>query len=220
MFHRWDSLRVCRGEFPAYRSADSGGGRVGLYVVRPSTWLRERHGYESKHYGDSYSFNNDVDEMLEEFEHYLFRFHDQFVEVIAGGVHFDVSDKPYGGGELHQRPGWADLPESAVAHRWQCSGIVCEVRVDGRDEATVLEASRFCDQAIVQVALQQEGSASVSHRLSVRTRDGVTKSRWRGHFGAAKNTFDGIPSLDAIRPLVEAHAAQVRERRDARGKNF
>ncbi|MEO0325932.1 MAG: hypothetical protein AAF447_23480 [Myxococcota bacterium] len=218
VFHRWDSLRVCRGELPPYPAADPGGPWVGLETVRPSKWLRERYGYESKHYRGRYAFNNDVDEMLEEFDHYLFSFHDEFVEVIAGGVHFDVSDEQYAEGQLHQRPGWTDLPEAAVAHRWEYSGILCQVRVDDRAQPDVLEASRFCDQAIVQVALELDGRASVSHRLAVRTRGGETKSRWRGYFGASERTFDGIPSLATIRPLVETHAAEVRKRRDAKGK--
>lgn len=216
VFHRWDSLRVCRGEYEPYETA-APRRFTALSIVRPSTWLRERYEYERRHYRTGYAFNGNVDEMLHEFEHYVFKFHDEFVEVIAGGVHFDLSDEPHDR-ELCQRPGWSELPESSVAHRWQCSGITCQIRLDPRPLDEIIEASLLCDQAIVQVALELDGQASVIQRLAVRTRDGETKSRWRGYFGAAERTFDGVPSLDDLRPLIEEHAATVRSRRVAMGK--
>ena len=216
VFERWDSLRVCRGEWPPYPQADDEV-RSGIDIVRPSTWLAERHGYEAKHYRNNYDFDNDVDEMLREFEHYLFHFHDVFVEVIAGGLHFDLTDgAPAANGSLTTRPGWLVLPESATRECWQCSGIACHVRVDPRPHDEIREAARFCSQRVVDLALELDGHPSVSHGLTVRTRDGVTRSRWRGYFGAVEQTFEGIPPLDAIRPLVEAYAATVRQARDAR----
>jgi hypothetical protein len=218
VFDRWDALRVCRGEYSPYAQAvPESGSYSSISIVRPSTWLRERYEYERRHYAKAYAFNGDVDEIRREFDHYLFCFHDEFVEVTAGGVHFDLSDARHDG-ELHQRPGWAGLPESCIAHRWECSGITCQIRLDARPQDAIIEASRFCDQSIVQVALELDGRASISQRLSVRTRDGETKSRWRGYFGAVEHTFDGIPSLDELRPLVEEHAAAVRARRTAMGK--
>ncbi len=218
VFDRWDSLRVSRGEYPPYAAADVENDRhSSISIVRPSTWLRERYEYERRHYGEAYAFTGQVDEMLREFEHYLFSFHDQFVEVVAGGVHFDLSDAPHDRA-LYQRPGWADLPESCVAHRWQCSAITCQIRLDSRPRDAIIAASRFCDQSIVQVALELDGRASVSQRLSVRTRDGETKSRWREYFGRVSHTFDGVPSLEELRPLIEEHAAMVRARRTGMGK--
>jgi hypothetical protein len=79
-------------------------------------------------------------------------------------------------------------------------------------------ASRLCDQTIVQVGLVLDGHASLSQRLTVRTRDGITVSRWRRSFGGVVQTFAGVPAVDALRPLVEAHAAEVRARRDEMGK--
>jgi hypothetical protein len=85
-FDRWDAMRICRGEHSPYPEPPGPWG--GIYTVENSHWLRQRFEYESRHYGDAYNFNNDVREMLEEFDHYLFRFHDEFVEVIAGGIWF------------------------------------------------------------------------------------------------------------------------------------
>jgi hypothetical protein len=94
VFDRWDSLRVSRGEYPAYPAGDHHERWCALGIVRPSGWLNERYEYEREHYGEAYGFGDDVTEMLTEFEHYLFKFHDEFVEVIAGGVHFDLADEP------------------------------------------------------------------------------------------------------------------------------
>jgi hypothetical protein len=218
VFDRFDSLRICRGEHAPYPSTTPEHYFMFGYV-RPSSWVQERFAYENAHYGKSYEFGSDVGEMLHEFEHYVFMFHDQFVEVVAGGVHFDASDSQHVGTELFQRPAWAKLSESSTIRRWDCSGLVFQVRSEERDEADIIEASVLCDQSIYQFALEFEGRASVGHALHVRTRDGVTRSRLRGYFGNTQREFEGVPSLDELRPFFEEHAAEVRARRVAMGKD-
>lgn len=207
----FDSLRICRGEHAPYSSTEPDRYFEFAYV-RSSRWLQERFAYENKHYGQSYDFGSDVGEMLEEFEHYVFMFHDQFVEVVAGGVHFDASETQPVGEKLLQRPAWAKLPESSTVHRWHCSGQVVQVRSEERDEADILEASVLCDQAIYQFASEFEGQAMVNRTLHVRTRDGVTRSRLRGYFCGVQHEFEGVPTLDELRLLVEEYAAEVRAR--------
>lgn len=215
VFNRWDSIRVSRGEYPPYH--DSGGHPSALAIVRPSSWLRERHSYESRHYGSSYGFGADVNEMLTEFEHYVFFFHDEFVEVIAGGVHFDTSVAPASGNTLHSRPGWAPLPDSAHEERWQFSGISYRVRSSLADRAQIVEASQLCDQVLVDLAPELDGRALLTHSLRVRTRDGRTVSRWRDPFGRVERTFKGVPEIDELRPLIESDALRLRQHRDSRG---
>jgi hypothetical protein len=80
-FEGLDSLRVCRGEYVPYEELP--GKYSAVYLVENSAWLRERHAYEAEHYRGSYEFGGDVDELLTDFQHYLFKFHDQYVEVLA-----------------------------------------------------------------------------------------------------------------------------------------
>lgn len=217
-FDRLDSLRVSRGEYSPYVSALGAQTWEPLVVVRPSPWLAERHAYEKEHYSNAYNFGGDVDEMLTEFEHYVFHFHDQFVEVIAGGLHFDVRTTPPDDMTLLTRPGWTRLPETAHQEMWELSGIKLAIRKSGADLDAIVEASELCDQVIVEVSPQLDGRSSVSHSLCARTRDGKTVSRWRGYFGNAQRAYSGVPELDELRPLIEAYASEVRSRRDAMGK--
>lgn len=213
VFDRMDSFRVARGEYPPYPRSETAESWFPISVVRPSDWLTERHSYESRYYGQSYQFGGDVDEMLREFEHYLFEFHDEFVEVIAGGIHFEAHGDQPSGTEAAERPGWKWLPDSAHEERWQLSGIDCRLRMSQRSHADVIASSTLCDQVLFDLALDLDGRLQNTHRLCVRTREGRTVSRWRGSFGNAEKPFEGIPDIDDIRPLIEQYVAEVQDRR-------
>ena len=114
-FEKLDSLRVSRGEYEPYPSDWKEGDPVHwVSVVAPSPWLRERYGYEKRHYSQAYEFGGDVDEMLRDFSHYVFSFHDQFVEVLCAGIWFESADGCIGNREprrpiwLHSKP--TELP--------------------------------------------------------------------------------------------------------------
>ncbi len=57
--------------------------------IENSAWLKERHKYESVNDGSSYEFGGNVDEMLSDFNHDIFSFPDQFIEVITRGIWFE-----------------------------------------------------------------------------------------------------------------------------------
>jgi len=212
-FDRWDAMRVARGEYPPYPLA---GGRSGLLVVENSRWFRDRYAYERQHYGTAYGFGGNVDEMLEEFEHFLFLFHDEFVEVIAAGVCFETSTAPFDLESPVRRVGLDDLADACTLEQFEEHGIRIHLRKDARSREELLEASRLCDQALYQVALELDGSIRVTHRLTVRTQRGTTKSRWRS-FNKVEARFDGIlDDPSALRPLVSRYAAEVAARRAAR----
>lgn len=89
-----DALKVCRGQIPPYEtSLDSVelGAEIWVYRVEDSQWLKERYAYEKQNYGDAYEWGNSVEEMLTDYSHYFFRFHDEFIEVIAKGFWYEQS---------------------------------------------------------------------------------------------------------------------------------
>src|SRR5262245_32809635 len=76
-FERLDSLKVSRGEHePFPYSADEPDEFHWVTTISNSAWLKERYEYEKRHYGKCYNFNGNVDEMLDEYAHYVFSFHD------------------------------------------------------------------------------------------------------------------------------------------------
>ena len=79
-FENLESVKICRGEVMPYKVDYSLGDRgTWIYQVENSKWQQERFDYENRYYGKSYEFGGDVNEMLTDFKHYLFSFHDQFI---------------------------------------------------------------------------------------------------------------------------------------------
>lgn len=48
----------------------------------------------------AYEWTGDVDEMLRDFSHYVFRFHDQFVEALSSGIWFETFEHSIDDAEL------------------------------------------------------------------------------------------------------------------------
>jgi hypothetical protein len=84
-FEGLDAIRASRGEHLPFDN-DHARFRHGdwVYTVDRSPWLRERHDYETRHYATP---------LLETHRHYLFVFHDEFVEAIAAGIWLDLADR-------------------------------------------------------------------------------------------------------------------------------
>ena len=111
-FEKLDSIRVCRGEYYPY-DVDRNEELPYCWVskIKNSSWLLERHEYESKHYKHAYGFGGDVDEMLSDFSHFFFSFHDQYVEVLSSGVWFEVSEEVIPKDKLMEGHPFLPLPE-------------------------------------------------------------------------------------------------------------
>src|SRR5580700_1406803 len=111
-FERLDSLQCCRGEYSPYEADDY---RAWVHEVSDSQWLRERHDYEMGYY---------TTPLLDEYHHYVFAFHDEFVEAIAMGIWVEsmglaISDEIASDHPL--MPLAATLPaEAFVLNRLQC----------------------------------------------------------------------------------------------------
>ncbi len=218
-FEKLDSISVSRGEYAPYPAAP-GDERIFSWVttISNSSWLRERYEYEKRHYGTAYNFGGKVEEMLTEFSHYVFRFHDQFVEVLCDGIWFESADTPLGNVEPSLNYPLRSLPESAVSERFEAHGIICQVRRNPLSIDDLTLNAKFCSQTILEVAAELDGRASTDWRLSLRVRDGVLKSGLRSYFGNAVQQYDSIPSLSEIRPQIDAWLAEVQERRKKMGK--
>lgn len=219
-FERLDSLKVSRGEHNPFPPAPSDAGKYHwVETVSNSAWLLERYEYEKLHYGSSYNFGGDVNEMLHEFEHYVFKFHDQFVEAIAAGIWFEADDAMLGNRELNHSHPLRGLAHLDPAERFESSGITCVVRINPLPLDELERAAELCSQTILEVGAVLEGRSSSSWFLTRRVRDGIGKSFLRGYFGKSVEIFSEIPSLSVIRPRIDQWLSEVRERRRQMGKN-
>jgi hypothetical protein len=217
-FERLDSIKISRGEYEPFPSALADSFHW-VNIVSNSVWLRERYEYEKKYYGGAYNFGGNVDEMVTDFSHYVFSFHDQFVEVLAAGIWFESGDTTLG-----SRDPDSDHPLRGLAHiepseRFEESGITCQVRRNPLSNHELESRAHLCSQTILEVAAELDGLVGrTDWSLTLRVRNGIGKTYLRNYFGNQVATFDNIPDLSVIRPPIDRWLGEVRERRRKMGK--
>lgn len=218
-FERLDSIKVSRGEYepfpPAAADADS---FHWVTTVANSLWLQERYEYERRHYGRAYNFGGNVDEMLTDFSHYVFSFHDQFVEVLAAGIWFESAETMLGNRDLD-----LDHPLKGLAHieadeKFENNGITCQVRRNPLSNDELKRRARLCSQTILEIAAELDGQAGTHWSLTLRLRNGIGRTYLRNYFGHQVATFEDSPDLSVIRPPIDKWLEEVRERRRQMGK--
>ncbi|MFO0913570.1 MAG: hypothetical protein U0795_11485 [Pirellulales bacterium] len=218
-FERLDSLRVSRGESDPYPPAPNYPDAFHwVTTISDSAWLRERYNYEQLHYGKAYNFGGNVDEMLEEYCHYVFSFHDQFVEAIAAGIWFETDNNFLGNRDLdvsHPLKGLVHL--SAIEH-FEGSGIRCFVRRNPMQPDEIDRAASLCSQTILEIGAELGGSGHPDWTVTRRVRNGIGRSYLRSYFGNVVESYADIPSVAEIRLHVDRWLAEVRERRQQMGK--
>lgn len=218
-FEKLDSLRVSRGEYEPYPGDWKEGDPLHwVSVVAHSPWLRERYEYENVHYRQSYEFNGDVDEMLRDFSHYVFSFHDQFVEVLCAGIWFETADERIGNREPDSSHPFLDLPPSSDPDFFDAYGIRCHIRRNSRPIDDITKDAALCSQKLLQFAADLDGSARVSWTLTLRVCEGRVRSYLKSYFGMVEESYDRIATLEDVRPRVERWLKEVNERRKQMGK--
>lgn len=189
-----------------------------MKTVSNSEWLKERYEYEKHHYGSSYNFGGDVDEMLTEYLHYVFSFHDEFIEVLAAGIWFESADAKLADSELEPDHPLLGLRDIEAGETMEGSGITCHVRVNPLPREELNRRARLCSQTILEIGAELEGQVSTDWTLTYRVRDEVERSYLRKYFGHAVKCFHGIPEREAIEPTIQEWLSEVRERRRKMGK--
>lgn len=217
-FENLDSIRICRGEYCPYgddRKDDDP--YYWVSKVENSSWLVERHKYESEHYNNSYGFGGDVDEMLNEFSHYLFSFHDQYVEVLAAGIWIEKSEEPLNGTELSD-----GHPFLALSHEHSevitAHGLTCHIWKNLTDITSLIENAKYCSQPLLEFAPELDGSITTSIYLSLKYRNGDLCSILTQSFAGEIACFKGVASVELTRPYIEKWLGEVSERRREIGK--
>ena len=217
-FEKLDSIRVSRGEYDPYPRWERDDLRCWVSLVMPSPWLRERYEYEKRHYGRAYEFGGDVGEMLRDFSHYVFSFHDQFVEALCAGIWFETADTCIGNREPDRDHPLLDLPVPPDPAVFEAHGITCHIRRNTRPLDHIVKDAELCSQTLLQFAADLDGSPAVSWTLTVRVRDGQVRSYLKNFFGNVEANYDGIATLEDVRPRVHAWLREVKERRGHMGK--
>lgn len=217
-FEHLDSIRVSRGEYDPYPSDWKPGDQLTwVSEVVPSPWLQERYEYEKMYYGQAYEWTGDVDEMLRDFSHYVFSFHDQFVEALSAGIWLERFDEN-SDSEISATHPLRALPRPTTPDRIEAYGMVCEIWPNTRPMDQILEDAKLCSQKLFQFATVFDSVPSISWTLAVRVRHGKVRSSLRPSLGPVHATFEGVANLEHVRPHVEGWLQGVMERRKRMGK--
>jgi hypothetical protein len=212
-FDNVDVIKVCRGEMLPYEykwgTDDS---ETWIFKIENSKWLTERFDYENEHYGGSYEFGGNVNEMLTDCSHYLFSFHDQFVEVIARGFWFEKSNKNLFKQPLQSAHPFLKLPETEVKN-FEIAGIKYKAIFNTIPIIDLIKASQYCQQPLIEIATEFEGKYSINYTLHIMHRQGKQISVLRHFFGQATFEKDGIATFDDIIPLIDKEIIEIAERR-------
>ena len=167
-FEGLDAVRGSRGEHWPYHVVDHTSGDW-VYLVEGAGWLPERHAYEMRHYKTP---------LLETHQHYLFTFHDEFIEAIAEGIWFDLADRadPLAAPSTHPlSPLPADLPGETYT---STQGLVWELQRSQHSDAELLRASRYCSQRVYQFNLTLDGATREAASIWLRTTKNGLVSRF------------------------------------------
>lgn len=204
-FEGLDAMRVSRGEVAPYEDGHDFSSWV--YVVEQSRWLQERHEYEMSNYQTP---------LLDDYQHYLFRFHDDFVEAIAQGIWIDVA--PGDEYAITAPHPFANDYDFGLVREGETEGLTWAVRASPATTDELVQWSRFCSQRLFDFHLDLDGESPVSSTCCLRTRNGVPTSLLGRSWVGAYDSVDGVAELDELIPAWERYCREVAERRREMGK--
>jgi hypothetical protein len=212
-FESLDALKICRGEYLPYPDNWNEGQQfTWVYKVENSNWQKERYNYEKQNYGSSYEFGGNVEEMQTDFNHYLFKFHDEFIEVIAKGFWFEQDTVSLFKRGFQDGHPFLDLPDSN-AEKFVAHSLTCQIRRNQKATEELMSNAEFCSQKLIQFALELEGKTSINNTLVLSYKNGRLISSLRGNFQKEIVEFDGIAELNDVKPYIEKYMKDVFERR-------
>lgn len=212
-FENLDAIKICRGEHLPYPDDWTENKEVcWIYKVEDSAWQTERYLYEKANYGSSYEFGGNVEDMITDFSHYIFQFHDQFVEVIARGFWYEKDSESLIGKPLQDNHPFHTLSNENCSFL-TVRGLTCEVRRSQKTEEELLQDAQFCSQRLIDFSLQLGDSNSVENSLYLSYRNNKPISILRGYFGREAVCFEGIATFEQVRFYIEQYMLEVYERR-------
>lgn len=212
-FENLDSLKICRGEVLPYSIKwEEVKNNSWVFKVENSNWQKERYIYEKENYGSSYEFSGNVDEMQTEFSHYVFRFHDEFIEVIARGFWFEKDEESLFNKSLQEDHPFLKISDSNV-EKFFAHSLTCQIRRNTKTDEELISNAKFCSQKLIEFALEIDGDASVNNSLILLYKNGKLISRLKGSFGTQIAEFEGIAKFDEVKPYIKKYMSEVYESR-------
>jgi hypothetical protein len=218
-FENLDSIKICRGEYMPYEfNSELEEFGIWVFQIENSKWLTERFNYENTNYGDCYEFDGNVNDMLSYYKHYLFSFHDEFVEIIASGFWFEEDDNDLFKKELKEGHPFLPLPENGMERIEHCS-LSVQIRINQKSKDKMINDAQFCSQKIFEFLLELDGRTTVVSTVLLSYKNDKLTSALRGYFKGPIAEFDGVANLEQIKPYIKKYMEEVYERREKKRNN-
>lgn len=209
-FEGLDAIRASRGETIPYPSAGQRGRGDWVFIIEGSRWLQERHDYEMRRY---------TTPLLDTHQHYLFQFHDEFIEAIAEGIWLDHADSnsPFAQPTGHPLEIFGlDMPADRFT---SVAGIEWELRRSPRSDQDLIRGSQYCSQRVFQLNLNLDGRSSESASIWIRTTDGMLRSSMVRPWPLGELArIEGFAQPNDFSDQWHRHLKDVAERRRRMGK--
>jgi hypothetical protein len=212
-FENLDAIKICRGEGMPYefdyKLYEQG---VWIYQIENSNWQKERFNYENKYYGKVHEFGGNVNDMLTDFKHYLFQFHDQFIEIIARGFWFEKDDQSLFKKELMEGHPFLPLPTENMKIM-EAYSLKSQIRINPKPHELLAYGAQFCSQKLFEFALELDGNAVVDNTVSLSCRNGKMISQLGNSLRRKIVEFEGCVNLEQVKPFIEKYMKEVYKRR-------
>ncbi len=211
-FEKLDSIKVSRGEFIPYEIENGNKWNI-AFKIKNSKWLNERYRYEKKHYGKSYEFNGNVEEMRIDYKHLLFFFGENFVETICRGFWYEESEKEHVQSELSENHPFRELPkENAIEiNHADLKGYIYQSKLSNEQ---LVKQAKYCSQKQFSFGVEPHAHKTITHTVQLMERKGKIASSFRGYFGEEIKRFKKILDLEDVIPLLKKNMEDFAERRD------
>lgn len=224
-FDKLDSIKLSGGEYTPYEFAEGDDAPAAengifpwIFTVQDSQWQSERYEYKKRYYGDHYEFGGIVEEMIWDYSHYVFRFHDEFIEAIMRGFWFEKSDSSLWDKPLS--PGHPFLPiPNDIEQSYEKHGICYHIITNPIPLPVLLLNTRYCAQRLLEIEIELDGSRTRNWILQAINRLGKTIFVLNQGLGKPILAKDTMISIDEIRSLYEKHLFEVAQRRKKRIEN-
>jgi hypothetical protein len=211
-FEKLDSIKISRGEFIPYQIKQGNKWNI-AFNIKNSNWLIERYEYEKKHYGKSYEFNGDVEEMMIDYKHLLFFFGENFVEVICRGFWYEESEKEHIQSELSKNHPFKKLSkENALEIKH--AGLIGYIYQNNLNKQQLIKQAKYCSQKQFSFGVEPHPHKTINLTIQLMERNGRITSSLRGYFGAEIQRFDKVLELEDVIPIMKKNMENIAERRN------
>ena len=224
-FYSLDAIKVCRGEempypddFFSQTQRKPGDPYPWVWRIENSHWLLERYQYEKEHYGQQYEWGGDVNEMLTDYSHYHFHFHDEFVDVIARGFWYEKNHESLLDIELPPDHPLLPLQEIKVRH-FEKHAIKYKVVDNPLPAEEIVSNTAFCPQPLFEIHSEFEGKYSLDISATFLRRNGKLITVVKPRFSRAIHTSEEMTPFEEIQSLYESSLAKVADRRKQMKEN-